>query len=232
MQVEALISMQRRNARRLLGAVPGVADPRLRGAQTVSEGNAAMRALLRLTVIAFLVAAPLPGCGPAVTQTGEQQPPAQENSAEDLLRKGQASARIGDMTRAEQYFVLALKAGGDERKILSYLLKVCVADQRYPVALEYAEQYLRKNPRDLDVQFAAASIHAALGDAARARSMLEQVVRDDPERSEAHYALATLLRSEGQALQLADIHDLEYLRLNPNGPLAERARARLSKATP
>lgn len=166
---------------------------------------------------------------PAAQHQLERQEIARETSAAELTRRGEASAAVGDMTRAEQYFVLALKAGGEEKRIVERLLVVCVADQRYPVALEYAEQYLHKHPRDVDVRFAAASIHAALGDGQRARRMLEDVVRAEPKRSEAHFALASVLRDEGTALELADLHDLEYLRLEPEGPFAERARARLTR---
>jgi tetratricopeptide (TPR) repeat protein len=173
------------------------------------------------------------GCGTAPTKAQrEQRALEQEASADELFKKGQAAGTIGDLTRAEQYFVAARKAGGDERKIIQRLLVVCIADQRYPVALEYAEQYLHRHPGDVDVQFAAASIYAALGDTTRARRLLERVVRSRPDWSEAHYALATVLREEGAAPGLADVHDLEYLRLTPKGPLAERARARLSKAAP
>jgi predicted Zn-dependent protease len=173
------------------------------------------------------------GCGTAPTKAQkERQAFKQETSADELFKKGQAAAAVGDLTRAEQYFVAARKAGGDERKIIQRLLVVCIADQRYPVALEYAEQHLHRHPGDVDVQFAAASIYAALGDTTHARRILEGVVRSRPEWSEAHYALATVLREEGVAPGLADVHDLEYLRLSPKGPLAARARARLSKATP
>jgi len=40
---------------------------------------------------------------------------------------------------------------------------------------------------------------------------------------------ASVLRAEGEALELADQHDLAYLKLSPGGPFAETARARLSR---
>jgi tetratricopeptide (TPR) repeat protein len=132
------------------------------------------------------------------------------------------------MTRAEQYLVAALRAGGPEKRIVERLLFVCAADQRYPVALEHAEYYLHRHPRDADIQFAAASLHAAVGDIPGAQARLQDVVRARPDWAEAHYALATVLREEGDPGTLADEHDLAYLRLNPKGPLAETARARLS----
>ena len=150
-----------------------------------------------------------------------------EQSAEELYKTGETAANHGDMTRAEQYFISALRAGGPEKPIIQRLLFVCAADQRYPVALEHAEHYLHKHPMDQDILFASASLHAAVGDISGAHARLQTVVRARPDWAEAHYALATVLREEGDSSNLADEQDLAYLRLNPTGPLAETARARL-----
>jgi tetratricopeptide (TPR) repeat protein len=189
-----------------------------------------LRAAFALVVLAGSALGGCAGSTPS-PQVQQQRVMQEESTAEELVKRGQASAAIGDMTRAEQYLVSAMKAGADERAVVPRLLVVCVADERYPVALEYAERYLQRFPHDLDVGFAAASIHAALGDTRRARTMLEAVVRGQPRRSEAHFALASVLR-QADASDLADRHDLEYLRLNPEGPLAERARARLGRVVP
>lgn len=169
-------------------------------------------------------------CGSSIEK--ERAMRQQEESAAELAKKGDAAAASGDMTRAEQYMVAALRAGGPEKQLVQRLLFVCVADQRYPVALEYAEQYLHRHPQDTDVQFAAASLHAAIGDNGGAETRLRSVLRARPDWAEAHYALSTVLREEGVAGPLADEQDLAYLRLNPKGPLAETARARLSRGAP
>ncbi len=156
----------------------------------------------------------------------------QDTAPDVLFRRGEAAQAVGDLTRAEQYFVASQKSGGDEKAIVRKLLVVCVADQRFPVALDYAEQYLHRHPRDVDVSFAAASLHAAAGDRSRARTLLERVVADRPRWADAHYALATVLREQGAPSADADVQDLEYLRLAPDGVLAEAARARLTKAAP
>jgi len=165
----------------------------------------------------------------ALTPQRQQAAIRSESSLKQLIERGEASAAIGDMTRAEQYFVAALKAGGDERDLVQRLLVVCVADQRYPVAADYAEQYLYRHPLDIDLQFAAGSIHAAMGETLRARELFEAVVRERPAWPEPHYALASLLREPGNAQELADQHDLEYLKLSPHGALADTARARLTR---
>lgn len=184
----------------------------------------------RLSVVVLGLCALTSGCGnAALAQQRQQEQLARDSSAKQLIENGDASASVGDMTRAEQYYVAALKAGGNERDLVQRLLVVCATDQRYPVAAEYAEQYLHRHPLDVDLKFAAGSIHAALGDAERARELFEAVVRERPQWPEAHYALASLLRAQSEPLALADQHDLEYLRLSPHGALAETARARLSR---
>ena len=145
-----------------------------------------------------------------------------------MFEKGRAAAVIGDLTRVEQYFVAAIKGGADDRKVIQPLLRVCIADQRFPAALEYAEQYLYRHPNDVDVRFVAASIHAVLGQPDEARALLESVVQSRPESAEVHYALATVLRQGGHTAE-ANRHDIEYLRLDPRGAYAEQARARLSQ---
>src|ERR1043165_3527417 len=87
-----------------------------------------------------------------------------ETNPKELFARGQPSAAAGDMTRAEQYFVAALRAGGDEGVITRRRLGVCAADQRSPVALHYADTYLRHHPDDTELRFARASLYAATGD--------------------------------------------------------------------
>jgi tetratricopeptide (TPR) repeat protein len=154
----------------------------------------------------------------------------QDTNPNELFARGQASAAAGDMTRAEQYFVAALKAGGDEGAITRRLLVVCAADQRYPVALDYADTYLRHHPTDTELRFARASLYAATGDRARAEEDLERVISEKPNWPDAHYELATVLRENGSSLLSADRHYREYLRLSPNGAYAETARGYLLKS--
>jgi tetratricopeptide (TPR) repeat protein len=184
------------------------------------------RALLRATLAASIAGAT--ACAGTSREQEEVQALKQESSAEILFEKGRVAAAIGDLTRAEQYLVSAIKAGADERKVIQPLLVACITDQRFPAALEYAEQYLYRHPNDLDVRFVAGSIHAVLGEPEKARVLLESVTRGRPESAEAHYALATVLRQGGDAAE-ADRHDIEYLRLNPEGAHAAQARARLTQ---
>lgn len=193
---------------------------------TALSSRVPTRALLCVALGASLCGAT--ACAGASREQEEAQALKQESSAEILFEKGRVAAAIGDLTRAEQYLVAAIKAGADERKVIQPLLVACITDQRFPAALEYAEQYLYRHPNDLDVRFVAGSIHAVLGESEKARVLLESVTQGRPESAEAHYALATVLRQGGDAVQ-ADRHDIEYLRLDPEGAHAAQARARLTQ---
>jgi hypothetical protein len=66
------------------------------------------------SVILLGLSALATACGGAAAERREREAAAQEASAPELFRRGEASASVGDLTRAEQYFVAALKSGGDE----------------------------------------------------------------------------------------------------------------------
>lgn len=155
-----------------------------------------------------------------------------EETQEKLIDRGKAFASIGDTTRAEQYFAAALGQEKNEAAILPLLLAVCVSDGRYRVAIEYAEQYLRRHPNDVRVRFVLGTMYEAVGESEAARSNLETVVGAEPEDAEAQYALAVLLRDGDHDPVAADPHFREYLRLSPRGAHAEAAQASLMKSVP
>ena len=154
-----------------------------------------------------------------------------DSRADELQSRGTSAAALGDMTRAEQYFVAALRAGADAHQVVPRLIAVCVADGRYPVALDYAESHLRNHPDDVDVRYVAATLHAATGNAEEARRELRAVLALRPNVAEAHYALATLEKSRGE-IMAADAEFREYLRLAPAGAHIEVARANLMRRVP
>jgi tetratricopeptide (TPR) repeat protein len=155
-----------------------------------------------------------------------------EDTHDKLLDRGKAFASMGDTTRAEQYYAAAMAQGGNEAIIEPLLLSVCIADGRYRVAIQYAEEYLKKHPNDLRVRFLLGTVYEAVGDSPGARSNLQAVVEAHPEDPDAHYALAILARDGDHDPISADQHFREYLRLNPRGPHAEEAQASLLKSVP
>jgi FimV-like protein len=191
-----------------------------------------MRALLAASIAVATFAS---ACAP---KTPEQKVKLQsqiierETTPERLQARGEAAAMVGDLTRAEQYFVAAMKVGGDERTLTTRLLVVCVTDSRYPAAATYGEEYLHRHPRDPEIRYTLATVYIGLGDLSRARENLREVIEERPELADAHYALASVLRESGESLLDADKELREYLRLSPSGQYAETARASLLKTVP
>ncbi len=155
-----------------------------------------------------------------------------ETTPARLQERGEAAAMSGDLTRAEQYFVSALRAGGDEGVLTRRLFVVCVTDGRLPAAASYGEDYLRRHPADTQIRYALATVQLALGDVGAARTALAQVVVERPDLADAHYAMGTVLHQGGEAPLAADHEFREYIRLDPNGQYAEAARALLLRSVP
>lgn len=153
----------------------------------------------------------------------------EEETQAKLIARGKAFANVGDYTRAEQYLAAALEQGADPKTVMPLLLKVCVAERRYRVAIDYAEPELKRHPANFRLRFVLASLYATIGDTAGARGQLERVATDRPDYAPVHFALAVLLRDEEGDLVEADRHFREYLRLDPDGDHADEARGSLLK---
>ena len=171
------------------------------------------------------------GCGASALSQAQAKADVMraETSAARLEAAGDESGRFGDMTRAEQYYVAALKAGGDERGLAQKLVIACVTDGRFPAAIQYAEDYLLRHPRDIGLRFASAAMSAAIGDGEKARTGYERVLEGQPDLAEAHYALASILTEEEDAA-LATDHYRTYVKLAPHGAYAESAKAALRRS--
>jgi Tfp pilus assembly protein PilF len=149
-----------------------------------------------------------------------------------LVAYAKGFIRIGDYTRAEQYLNAALENGGSESEIVPLLLSICVKDRRYRSAVEYAENYLRRHPREHRLRFVVATLYVGLGDNDRAKKQLERVIEQNPKHAEAHYALAVLFRDQLMSFGKADEHFRQYLQLDPRGEHAEEANGSLLRSVP
>jgi tetratricopeptide (TPR) repeat protein len=154
----------------------------------------------------------------------------QEQTYLKLTARGRAFAAIGDTTRAREYFDAALEAGGDDRVLTPLLLSVCVRDGRYRLAIEYAERHVRRHPRDARMRFVLGTLRAGVGESADAEADLARVISVTPDNSDAHYALAVLLRDQRGDLIGADQHFRAYLALQPEGEHSEEAKSALLQA--
>lgn len=151
----------------------------------------------------------------------------QEQAPAKLTARGRAFAAIGDTTRAREYFDAALRAGGDDRELTLLLLGVCVRDGRYRLAIDYAEQYVRRHPRDQRMRFVLGTLRAGVGEPLAAEVEFARVIESSPDNFDAHYALAVLLRDQRGDLLGADRHFRAYLELQPEGAHSEEARSSL-----
>jgi len=155
-----------------------------------------------------------------------------ERTPDKLLARGKSFATLGDTVRAEEYFAAALEAGANDREVTQLLLEVCVHDQRYQAAIEYARAYIAHHPEDVRCRYILGTLYRAVGDPKAARTELELVVVRAPAEPDPHFALATVLRDDDRDLVAAEGQFREYLRLAPNGEHAEEARASLMRAMP
>jgi tetratricopeptide (TPR) repeat protein len=150
-------------------------------------------------------------------------------STAQLIDVAQELERRGESLRAEQYWNEALERGAEPDKVLPHLLSAYVRDRQYRLAAQRAEDHLRRHPSSTRVRLLLAALYQAVDDYAQAVRQYRAVVRLEPTRANAHYALATALVEEGQDRLSADEHFRRYLELAPNGPYAERAQAALLK---
>ncbi|MGH6611552.1 MAG: tetratricopeptide repeat protein [Burkholderiaceae bacterium] len=73
-----------------------------------------------------------------------------------------------------------------------------IAVGRSKQALERAEQYLAKNPRNAQLRFVRGVILADMNDNAAARAVFEQLIEDFPELPEPYNNLAVIYAANGQ----------------------------------
>jgi tetratricopeptide (TPR) repeat protein len=150
-------------------------------------------------------------------------------STSQLMEIARELERRGDSARAEQYWMEALDRGAPSDEVLPHLLSAYVRDRQYRLAAQRAEDHLRRHPNSNRVRLLLAALYQAVDDYARAVTQYRAVVKSEPLRADAHYALATALVEQGQDRAAADEHFRRYLELAPHGAYAERAQAALLK---
>jgi Flp pilus assembly protein TadD len=188
--------------------------------------------VLRSAVAFVALASLLWGCGGSTPGSDPARTLAIVQKGEDpkkLLDRARAFAAVGDTSRAEQYFAAAIAHGADEAVVIPQLVKVCVRDGRYELAIDYAQRYAQQHPSDSRIRYLLGTLYAAIGDGGRARRELEFVVTAKPDDAEPHWALAKVLLDEAKDPALAEDQFREYLRLAPTGTHAEEARASITK---
>jgi tetratricopeptide (TPR) repeat protein len=150
----------------------------------------------------------------------------------ELIELGRAFSAYGDLTRAEQYLSAALDHGAAPHDVLPMLVRVCVQGGRYRVASLYTANALQRDPEDASLRLLHGILEAAVGDPRVAFREYQTVLKAHPDDSDAHYAVAILLRDTLDDPAGADLHFREYLRLSPDGSHAADARASLLQRMP
>ncbi len=181
-----------------------------------------------------LVLATLVACGGSAkkTETEKRLETIQmERKSDRLLEQGKGYLALGDFNRAEQYLAVALENGAPVKTTMPLLLKACVLGERYRIAIDYAESYLRSHPDDADLRYVLGTIYSAVGDNPRAAENLLMVVKVRPDYADARFALGVAYRDARQ-LGDADLQFREYLRLQPRGPHAAEAHSSVFEEVP
>ena len=182
--------------------------------------------------VPMLLALGLLACAHGAKEPGVESRTEGEAHVSALVQRARAFAEAADYTRAEQYLNLATAHGGDPTQVMPLLIDVCVRDQRYRAALQYAEEHLRRHPRAYRLRYIEATLLGALGEVAKSRQELQRVLDASPAYADAHYSMALLLKNDLGSYLEADRHFREYLRLAPSGPHAEEAGESLLEAMP
>jgi hypothetical protein len=107
----------------------------------------------------------LAGCGAARHETPTPIASSQSNGvaqAGTFAARGLTLLELGDHVRAEQYLMLALRAGYDEHALIEPLLTSCIASNRLRAALSHAERYLARNASSARVRHVKDALERAL----------------------------------------------------------------------
>lgn len=168
-------------------------------------------ALPWLVVLVLCACAGTQPAVPAAAQTARPLPPAA------LFERGLALARAGDAVRAEQYLLLAQRAGYPAERVIVPLVQVCIAVSRLRTALAHAQPFLRLHPDAWQLRYLTAAIHLALEQPADAVVELQRVLAAQPDAAQAHYLLGVTLRDGFRDLESARRSFETYLRLSPHG---------------
>lgn len=97
----------------------------------------------------------------------------------------------GDGDAAAREFLRALQGNPNDFEANLHLGALRRRDQRNDEALVYLQRAMRLRPHDASARFATAGVLMAVGKVEEATGMLEQVVKAEPEFTEAHVLLAT-----------------------------------------
>jgi tetratricopeptide (TPR) repeat protein len=164
------------------------------------------------------------GQAPEHPRRGEPAP-----SSAALFARGQAFAKAGDSTRAEEYMMLAVREGYPEQQAVLPIVRVCAEASRFQAALDHALPFLRRHPHAWRLRIVVASLQAALDRPAEAAAELRRVIIQQPAAAPAHYQLGVLQRDAFRDRAAARRSFQAYLRHDREGRFAPEVAAWLAE---
>jgi tetratricopeptide (TPR) repeat protein len=164
------------------------------------------------------------GMAPEHPRRGEPAP-----SSAALFARGQAFARAGDSSRAEEYMTLAVREGYPEQQAVLPIVRVCAEASRFQAALDHALPFLRRHPQAWRLRIVVASLQAALDRPAEAAAELRRVLAQRPGAAPAHYQLGVLQRDAFRDRAAARRSFQAYLRHDREGRFAPEVAAWLAE---
>jgi len=150
-------------------------------------------------------------------------------SSAALFARGQAFARAGDSTRAEEYMMLAVRQGYPEQQAVLPIVRVCAEASRLQAALDHALPFLRHHPQAWRLRIVVASLQAALDRPTQAAAELRRVLMQQPDAAPAHYRLGVLQRDAFRDRAAARRSFEAYLRHDREGRFAPEVTAWLAE---
>ncbi len=159
-------------------------------------------------------------CGPALgTQPAEVQQLSMDG--EKLFAEGRAADEAGDLVRAQQYYVAALRAGYPDAEVTPQLVAVCLKAGRVRAALQYAEDSLHRQPKNWSLRFLVGNLQEALGNLVQAESTYRELTELAPNFAGPFLALARV-RVQQQVPDWSTIEPLLARFLELNGDSSAR----------
>jgi tetratricopeptide (TPR) repeat protein len=142
---------------------------------------------------------------------------------------GMALAMQHQMAGAESAFTRAIQCEGGLLEPYLRLALLLKSENRYPQCASLLEQGVRRLPEEWSLHYQLGNAQAALGDYAGAeQELLKAQTLNASAPAEIHVRLAEVYR-DGKQYDKARAEAATYLRLDPQGPMAEAARKMLEE---
>lgn len=138
---------------------------------------------------------------------------ADPNNPEPVLNLGELSYSLGDGVNAIRYFDMALKIDPTNAHAAARMAELNTMAGFPDKGAAIAESALERNPKDVDLMFAAGKAYSAKGRYLRAVDLLYDAAQLRPDDAELKYNLAFNLQSSQQLEAAADAY-LEALKID------------------